>query len=119
MGFTYNFKNSDTDYRNGVDGHIDWAASHFFSKQTHAGFVGYFYHQLTGDSGDGAKLGDYKSSVNGLGLQVGHFFPVDGTTPWYVNLKAYKEFDARNRPEGWNLWLSLLIPLSSGVAEGH
>lgn len=91
---------------------ISWAASHFFTKQTHAGLVGYFYHQLTGDSGDGAKLGDYKSSVNAVGLQVGHFFPVSGV-PWYVNLKAYKEFEAKNRPEGWNMWVSLLIPLGS------
>ena len=24
------------------------------------------------------------------------------------------EFDAKNRPEGWNVWLMLAIPLSSG-----
>lgn len=35
LGFTYNFKNSDTQYRNGVDGHLDWSASRFFTPQTH------------------------------------------------------------------------------------
>ena len=45
--------------------------------------------------------------------QVGHFFPV-GKEKGYVNLKGYWEFDAENRAEGWNLWLSLALPLSMG-----
>jgi hypothetical protein len=110
LGFTYNFRNSDTDYKNGVDSHLDLAASHFFSKQTHAGPVGYIYRQVGGDSGSGATLGDYKSRVNGLGLQIGHFFPVNDKQ-WYVNVKSYKEFGAKNRAEGWNVWVSLAIPL--------
>ena len=32
-GFTYNFKNPDLQYRNGIDFHIDWGASQFLSKQ--------------------------------------------------------------------------------------
>jgi hypothetical protein len=32
-GFTYNFKNPDTQYRNGVDFHFDWGAAHFVTKQ--------------------------------------------------------------------------------------
>lgn len=113
LGFTKNFENKDTDYKNGVDGHLDWAASHFFNPQLHAGLVGYFYHQLTGDSGAGATLGDFKSRVSAVGPQVGYFFPVNGQK-WYVNLKGFYEFDAKNRPEGWNVWLTLAIPLSSG-----
>jgi hypothetical protein len=109
-GLTYNFENPATDYRNGVDGHIDWAASQFFSEQLHAGVVGYFYHQLSGDSGAGAVLGDFKSRTNGIGPQVGYFFPV-GNGKGYVNLKGYWEFDAAQRPEGWNLWLTLGLPL--------
>jgi hypothetical protein len=31
---------------------------------------------------------------------------------WYVNLNSYWEFSAKNRPEGWNFWLALAIPLS-------
>jgi len=112
-GLTFNGENNDTDYRNGVDGHIDWAASQFLNEQVHVGLVGYFYHQLLGDSGSGATLGDFKSRVSAVGPQIGYFFPV-GKEKGYVNLKGYWEFDAQNRPEGWNLWVSLLLPLDVG-----
>jgi hypothetical protein len=112
LGFTYNFENKDTDYQNGIDAHLDWAASRFINESTHVGVVGYFFQQLTGDSGDGARLGDYKSRVSAIGPQVGHFFQV-GKEKWYVNVKGYYEFDAKNRPEGWNVWVSLAIPLGS------
>jgi hypothetical protein len=116
LGFTYNFENNTTQYKSGVDGHIDWAASQFLSEQTHVGLVGYFYYQLTGDSGSRAALGDFKSKVYAIGPQVGYFFPVGGEK-WYVNLKSYFDFDARNRPEGWNAWLTLSLPLGSSPAS--
>ena len=31
---------------------------------------------------------------------------------WYANIKGYYEFDAKNRPDGWNMWVSLVIPLN-------
>lgn len=113
LGFTYNFENPDTNYRNGESGHLDWAASQFLSDQVHVGLVGYFYQQLTGDSGSGAVLGDFKSRVSAVGPQIGYFFEV-GDRKCYSNLKGYYEFDAQNRPEGWNVWLTLAIPLGSG-----
>jgi hypothetical protein len=107
-GFTFNFKNPDTDYTNGVDWHLDWGASQFLSKQLFVGAVGYFYQQLTADSGQAQILGDNKSSVIGIGPQVGYIFPV-GDMQGYLNLKAYWEFDAHRRPDGWNAWLTFAI----------
>ena len=78
LGFTHNWENDDTNYKNGTSGHLDWAASQFFSEQLHVGIVGYFYKQLSGDSGSGAVLGDFKSKVSGIGPQIGYFFPVGG-----------------------------------------
>jgi len=112
-GFTYNFENPDTDYKNGIDGHIDWAASKFLNEQTHVGVVGYFFQQLTGDSGAGAKLGDFRSRIAGIGPELGYFFPV-GKEKGYVNVKAYWEFGEQNRAAGWNFWLSLALPLEIG-----
>lgn len=109
-GLTYNFENPDTDYKNGIDSHLDWAASQFVSEQWHVGVVGYFYYQLTGDSGAGAELGDFKSRVNGIGPQAGYFFPMN-KGQGYLNFKGYWEFGAKNRIEGWNAWITLAIPL--------
>jgi hypothetical protein len=95
-------------YKNGIDDHLDWGTSQFLSASLQVGAVGYIYDQLTGDSGSGAKLGPFESRVIGIGPQIGYLFPVAGMQG-YVNLKAYGEYDARNRPSGWNAWLTLSI----------
>jgi hypothetical protein len=107
-GLTYNFINPYLDYQNGVSWHLDWGASRFLSKQFHIGLVGYAYQQITGDSGAGATFGPFKSRVFGVGPQMGYLFPV-GDMQGYLNLKGYGEFGAKNRPEGWNLWLTFAV----------
>jgi len=114
-GLTYNFKNTDTDYRNGVDWHLDWGASQWLSKQFFLGATGYFYNQLTADSGSLAILGPVKSRVIGIGPQIGYVFPV-GNMQGFLGLKGYYEFDARDRPDGWNTWLTFAI---SPVAQAR
>jgi hypothetical protein len=111
-GLTYNFENPKTDYQNGIDAHIDFAASKFIANKFQLGVVGYYYQQLTADRGEGAVLGDYKSRVTALGPQVGYLFPI-GNEQGYINLKAYREFAEENRPAGWNLWLTVSISLGS------
>lgn len=111
LGLTYNFENADTNYQNGIDAHLDFAASHFVSPTCHVGVAGYAYVQLSGDHGEGATLGDFKSQVMGFGPQAGWF--IGERTRWYLNLKGYYEYNARNRPRGWNLWLTVSIPLTA------
>jgi hypothetical protein len=107
-GFTYNYMNPYTNYQSGVDFHVDWGASQFLTKQLLIGAVGYVYDQVTGDSGSGDHVGPFMSRVVGVGPQVGYIFPL-GNYQGYVNLKGYGEFDANDRPHGYNAWLSLTI----------
>jgi hypothetical protein len=107
-GFTYNLKNQDTNYQNGIDFHIDWGASKFLSKQVFVGLVGYGYQQITDDFGAHPILGGFRSRVLGIGPQIGVLFPV-GDMQGYLNLKGYGEFDAANRASGWNTWLTFSI----------
>jgi hypothetical protein len=107
-GFTYNFENPDTNYRSGIDWHLDWGASQFLSKQLFVGAVGYFYQQISADSGQAAFLGSNKSRVIGVGPQIGYLFPI-GDKQGYLNLKGYYDFDSYRRPDGWNLWLTFAI----------
>jgi hypothetical protein len=108
LGFTYNFENQSTQYQNGVDMHLDWAASRFVTRQLQLGLVGYAYKQLSCDSGTGDRVGCFESQVFGVGPQIGYVIPL-GALQGYLNLKGYKEFGAEHRPEGWNTWLTFVI----------
>jgi hypothetical protein len=108
FGFTYNFINPYTQYQSGIDAHLDWSVSPYVSENMYFGAVGYFYNQVTGDSGPGATLGDFKSRVIGIGPQLGFFFPVadrEGT----LSFRAYYELDARNRLEGWTGFITFSV----------
>jgi hypothetical protein len=107
-GLTYNLKNPDTQYQNGIDFHFDWGVSQFLTKQAFVGFVGYGYQQLSDDSGANPILGGFRSRVFGIGPQFGYLFPI-GDMQGYINVKAYGEFAAENRPAGWNAWLTFSI----------
>jgi hypothetical protein len=108
LGVTYNLANPTTLYKSGVDLHVDLAASKYLTDQLFVGPVGYFYREIGCDSGEGAKLGCFRSRVAGAGAGAGYSFPV-GNLQAYVNLKAYGEFAARNRPAGWNAWLTFTL----------
>ena len=105
-GFTYNLINPSTNYQNGIDWHLDWGASQFLTKQIFVGAVGYFYEQVSPDRGCAPQLCPFESGVIGVGPQVGFIFPV-GQLQAYLNFKAYGEFDAHDRPSGWNAWVTL------------
>ena len=51
----------------GTDAHLDWAISPYLNDKFHIGAVGYFYNQISGDSGAGARLGGFESRVAGIG----------------------------------------------------
>jgi hypothetical protein len=116
-GLTYNLKNDATDYQNGIDWHLDWGASQFLSKQFFIGAVGYFYNQLTADKGSLQILGDVRSRVVGVGPQIGFIFPA-GAYQGFLGVKSYFEFDAADRPEGWNAWVTLAFSPAAQQA-GH
>ena len=107
-GFTYNFKNPTTQYQSGVDFHLDWGASQFLSKQFFIGLVGYAYDQVSADSGSGDRVGAFESRVFSVGPQLGYIFPIAGKQG-FLGAKSYFEFGAKNRPEGWNTWLTFAI----------
>jgi hypothetical protein len=108
LGFTYNFENESTQYKNGVDMHFDWGTSQFLTKQVQVGLVGYVYKEVGCDGGSGDRVGCFQSQVVGVGPQLGFIFPV-GDMQGYLNFKGYKEFAAENRPDGWNTWVTFVI----------
>ncbi len=110
VGATYNFTNNQTNYKNGIDSHLDWSLSQFLSQNWQVGVAGYVYYQLTPDSGGGDKLGAFKSRIAGVGPQLGYLFKINNKQA-YINLRAYKEFWAQNRVEGYATIATISIPL--------
>jgi hypothetical protein len=111
-GVTFNAENGATNYTNGTDAHLDWAASQFLSEHWQIGIVGYVYDQLSGDGGSGDRLGSFESHVAAAGPEVGYVFAV-GQRAAYFNVRGYWEFWAQNRVEGRALYATLSVPLGA------
>jgi len=109
LGFTYNLENGDTDYQNGIDAHLDWAASQFLNQHWQVGIVGYVYGQLTGDSSSKPYNDGLKSSIASAGPEIGYAFTMKGKAA-YINARAYWEFGAKNRIEGTGLFATVSLP---------
>jgi hypothetical protein len=107
-GVTYSSPNQALQYQNGIDYHLDWGASQFISKSVQVGVAGYYFQQLTADSGPGAVLGAFKGMAVGVGPQIGFLFPV-GDMQGYLNLKGYADLETDNRPKGWSTWVSFVL----------
>ncbi len=69
-GFMFNSENPDTNYRTGTEFHMDFMFNQFVSEEWALGLHGYVYSQLTGDSGSGALLGDFKGEAVGIGPAI-------------------------------------------------
>ncbi len=113
-GFTFNAENPATDYTSGTEFHLEAALTKRFKNGFSFGVTGYHYEQITGDSGQGARLGDYKGRVTGIGPSLGYQFKL-GETPVATQLKAFKEFNAENRLEdGEAAFFTVTVPLGGG-----
>lgn len=110
VGFTFNFENPDTDYKSGTEFHVEFAAVQNFSKSFGVGINGFFYDQLTGDSGTGAKLGSFEGQALALGPVVNLNFEC-GKIPVSASLKYFREFEVENRLTGDSGFLTVSMPL--------
>lgn len=66
IGLTYNFSNPSTNYRSGSELHAEYSVVQGIERQWGIGAVGYFYYQLTPDTGEGL-VNDNISRCNGFG----------------------------------------------------
>lgn len=118
VGVTFNTENHDTDYKSGTDLHFEFAAMQNLSKQFAIGIAGYHYQQISGDSGSGAVLGDFKGRVTAIGPAINYNFQI-GALPVSTSLKWSHEFNTENRLSGDAGLLTILIPLGPPPAGGH
>ena len=108
LGHIYNTENDDTDYQTGQELHIDIAFNQYLSDSFAVGVQGFYLKQITGDSGSGALLGNFKAEAAGIGpvlLWARKFGDQDVS----FIAKWLHEFDAENRLEGDHLMFSFAL----------
>jgi hypothetical protein len=113
-GLTFNGENPATDYRTGTEFHLEGSVEKAFSPAISAGLQGYYFRQVTGDSGAGATLGPFKGEVVGIGATTALNVTV-GRMPATLRVRAFKEFNATNRLSGEAFFLSFTMPLQMNL----
>lgn len=110
MGYAINGENDDTDYQSGSMLHLEGALQQVVPAgkgMMTLGLEGFYFDQLTCDSGAGAVLGCFKGMTAGLGPELGYIKPL-GKDTLILELKWLTEMDVRNRVEGDYLWLKAI-----------
>lgn len=110
VGYGYNTENDDTDYQSGDEFHIDYVFNQFLSESWAIGLHGFYYKQLSGDSGDGALLGDFKAEASGIGPAL-MWIPPQYEGKMAFVAKWLNEYDTENRLEGDHVFLSFMMSL--------
>jgi hypothetical protein len=108
VGYSYNTENDDTNYQSGDEFHVDYVLNQFLSESFAVGINGYFYKQLSGDSGSGAVLGDFKAEAAGIGPSILWNTEMGGQEIAFI-AKWIHEFHAERRLEGDHVFASFAL----------
>jgi hypothetical protein len=110
MGYAFNGENEDTNYQSGSLLHFEGALQQIFPAGKGfmtVGAEGFYFTQVTGDSGSGATLGDFEGKTTGLGALVGYIRPM-GKQSLVLEAKYLNEMHTENRVKGDMIWLKAI-----------
>ena len=113
-GFDASTKNNETDYQSGDVFHLDATVAQHLPLL--GGFVGvganaFYYQQITGDRGSGARLGDFEGRTIGIGPVLSYATKIgkSKTTDLVAELKWLPELDVEKRLKGDTIWFKLAL----------
>ncbi len=110
LGYTVNMENPATRYRTGNEFHLEYYLGQHLPKGFAVGLAGYFYNQMTADTGPGATLGAF----HGQTVALGPCLSFDGRIGGHaigLNVRYYNEVKVRNRFDGQGLFFTLSLGL--------
>ena len=110
-GFDVNSENDATQYQTGTQFHLDGTLAQHLplgGGLAGVGVNGYWYQQITGDSGPGASLGNFEGSTAGLGPVVSYVHKI-GKADMLAELKWLHEVETKNRLKGDYIWLKVIF----------
>ncbi len=105
-GLDFNLQNRDMDYTSGTSLHFDLTvAQHLplFGGFLGVGANGFYYQQISGDSGSDALLGDFEGKTVGVGPVLSYVRQV-GKSQLLAEVKWLPELDTKKRMEGDYIW---------------
>jgi len=108
-GMDFNTENHKTDYRTGTQFHLDLTvAEHLplFGGLIGVGANVFYYQQITGDSGSGATLGDFKGRTVGIGPVVSYVTKIL-KKDLVAEVKWLPEIEVKHRIKGDYVWFKL------------
>ena len=108
-GLTMNTTNDATDYRSGNGLHFDATIAQYLPVGKGflgVGATGFYFQQVSGDSGSGATLGSFEGRTAGVGPVLSYILPM-GRRSLMAELKWLPELDARNRVQGDSIWFKI------------
>ena len=112
VGVDFNTKNDVTDYQSGTTFHLDGTLAQHLPLGK--GFIGvgangFYYQQLSGDSGSGAKLGGFEGMTAGVGPVLSYVCKLGEKTDLLAELKWLPEVSVDNRLKGDYIWFKLVL----------
>ena len=110
LGYGYNTENDDTDYQSGDEIHADFVLNQFLTETLAVGINGYYYRQISGDSGGGALLGSFKGEGAGIGLGGYYGREIAGRDVFFV-AKWVHDYHAENRVKADYVYASFMLSI--------
>lgn len=108
LGHIYNTENNDTDYQTGQELHLDYALNQWLSENLAVGVHGFYLEQVSGDSGDGAILGDFKGEAAGVGPALLWSHTIGKQNVTFI-AKWLHEIHAERRLKGDHVFISFVL----------
>ncbi len=111
FGIDFNSENNATNYQSGEQAHIEGTlAQHFplWGGGASAGVTGFWYKQISGDSGSGANFGDFKAKSLGIGPVISYSRKLSNSD-LIAEFKWLHESNVERRAEGDTLFLKVML----------
>jgi hypothetical protein len=110
IGYAMNTENNATNYKSGDYVTADASIQQIVplgSGLATVGAEGWYFQQVTCDSGSGATLGCFKGRTAGIGPVLGWIQPI-GQSKLLLELKWLPELETKNRLNGDYVWLKMV-----------
>lgn len=111
VGVMFNTENTDTNYDSGDLFHAEASVQQLLPVGPGFASIGaeaFYLEQITGDSGSGARLGDFERRSWGVGPVLGFVLPHGDNNNFVAELRWLPEIDTKRQLDGDYFWLKLV-----------